>query len=105
MERNSNVNLPEFTSAEHLAERFSKFFIMNKMISDTPNNPCNIFMDADIVFNWKMLEVFQPLSEVEVEELITISLNKSYDLDSFPTWRLNKYVDELLPLISTIING
>ena len=70
MESNSNVNLPHFASAELLADKFSNYFtrkttiIRDKINSDTPNTTCNISMDADIMFNGNMLELFRPTSEV-----------------------------------------
>ena len=93
------------TSAELLADKFSNIFmrktiiIRNKIISDSPNNTCNISMDADIIFNGNMLEMFRPVSEVEVKEIIIKAPNKSCDLDPLPTWLLKKCVDQLLPLI------
>ena len=48
MGSNSNVNLPHFTSAELLADKFSNYFmrkatiIRNKIISDTPNTTVSI---------------------------------------------------------------
>ena len=110
MGSNSNVNLPHFTSAELLADKFSNYFmrkatiIRNKIISDTPNSTGDIYMDADIMFNGNMLEMFRPTSEVEVKEIIIKSPNKSCDLDPLPTWLLKKCVDQLLPLITAIIN-
>ena len=55
MGSNSNVNLPHFTSAELLADKFSNYFISkatvirNKIILDTPNTTGDISMDANIV--------------------------------------------------------
>ena len=51
-----------------------------------------------------MLEMFRPTSEVEVKEIIIKSPNKSCDLDPLPTWLLKKCVDQLLPLITAIVN-
>ena len=129
MRSNSNVNLPRFSSAGLVADMFSFTFISkttiirNKSISDFPNTNCNISMDTYIMFNGmlsyhvhksgsktsiiiingNMLEMFGPASVVEVKEIITKSLNKSYDLDPLATWLLNKCVDQLLPLIIPII--
>jgi len=61
-------------------------------------------MDADIKFNGKMLEMFQPVSEVEVKEIITMSPNKPCDLDSLLTWLLKQPLDHLLPPRTTAIN-
>jgi len=87
-------------------DKFSNYFmrkitiIRNKIISDCPNNTCNIVIDADIMFNGKMLEIFPSASEVDVKEIIT----KSCNLDPLPTCLLKKCVDQLLPLITGIIN-
>ena len=110
MGSNSNVNLPHFTSAELLADKFSNYFmrkttiIRNKIISDTTNTSYHIFMNEDIMFNGNVLEMFRPTSEVEVKEIIIKSPNKSCDLDPLPTWLLKKCVDQLLPLITAIVN-
>jgi len=64
MGSNSNINLPDFTSDELLADKFSSFFmkkttiIRNKIISDFPNTTCNISMDADVMYTRKILEIF-----------------------------------------------
>ena len=50
-----------------MAEKFSNYImkkatiIRNKIIPDTPNT----FMDADIMFNGNMLEMFRPTSEID----------------------------------------
>jgi len=74
------------------------------IISDTPNATCNISMDADIMFKGNMLEMFQLTSEVEVRGIIIRSLNKPRDLDQLPTWLLKTCVDQLLLLITAIVN-
>jgi len=105
MRSNSNVNLPHFTSAELLADKFSNYFmrkatiIRDKIISDTPQSTGVIFMDADIMFNDNMFEMFRSTSEVEVKEIKIKSWNKSHDLDPLPTC-----VDQHLPLITAIVN-
>ena len=61
-------------------------------------------MDAYIMFNGNMLEMFRPTTDVEVKEIIIKSPNKSCDSDPLLTCFLKKYVDQLLPLITAIIN-
>jgi len=106
----SNVNIPYFTFVELLAGNVSKFFmrktliIRNEIVSDSPNNTCNISMDAYITSNWKILEMFRPASEVQVKEMITKSPKKSSDLVLLPNWLFEKYMDQLLPLITAIIS-
>jgi len=48
--------------------------------------------------------MFRPTSEIELKEIIIKSPNKSCDLDPLPTWLLKKCVDQLLPLITAIVN-
>ena len=61
MRSNLNANLPHFTSAELLADKFSNFFmekttiIRNNTISDSPNNTCNTYLNAGIMVNGNML--------------------------------------------------
>jgi len=78
---NSNVNLTHFTPTELLVDKFSNYFmrkttiIRNKIISDTPNTSCTISINADIMFNGDILEMFRPTSEVEVKEITIKSPN------------------------------
>jgi len=107
MRSNSNVNLPHFTFAELLADKFSNYFTSkatltrNKIILDNPNTTSDISMDADIMFNGNMLELFRPISVFEVKEITIKYPNKSCDLD--PLF-LKNCVDQLLPLIKFIVN-
>ena len=78
--------------------------IRNKIISDIPNTTGDISMDANIMFNGNMLEMFRSTSKVEVKEIIIKSPNKSCDLDPLSTLLLKKCVDRLLPLITAIVN-
>jgi len=64
-------------------------------------NTCNISLDVDIMFWGKMLEMFRP---IEVKEIITKSSYKSCDLDQLRTWLLKKRMDELLPLVTDVMN-
>ena len=57
-------------------------------------------MDADIMFNGNMLEMYRSAYEVQVREIISRPLNKSCDLDSPLTWNLKKCVDQLPQVLS-----
>jgi len=58
MGSNSTVNLPHFISVELWLwlDNFSNF--AGRKTKITRNNPCNISMDAYIMFNGKKLEIF-----------------------------------------------
>ena len=53
------VNRVHFNSCNLFMKK--KTTIMNKIISYSPNNTCNIFMGPDIMFNGEMLECFDQL--------------------------------------------
>ena len=54
--------------------------------------------------NVASLKVFEKATASEVRKVIMNSPNKSYEIDSIPTWLLKECIDELLPLITTLIN-
>jgi hypothetical protein len=51
------------------------------------------------------LHIFTPASEEEVKKLIQKAPNKSCGLDPLPTWLLKECVDELLPMITAMVNA
>ena len=51
------------------------------------------------------LDHLEPATEKEVREIILKSGNKSCELDPLPTWLLKECLDELLPLITGIVNS
>ncbi len=52
----------------------------------------------------QQLTEFKILSQEEVKKLISTSANKHCELDPIPTWLLKECIDDLLPLITQIIN-
>jgi hypothetical protein len=100
------VILPTTTSAEELANKFSDFFQtkidqIRKNISVSVDIPV---LDADTLFEGISLHDFPQTTEEEVKKIINKSPNKSCELDPLPTWLLKKCVNQLAPLITTIIN-
>jgi hypothetical protein len=55
--------------------------------------------------NVNRLAYFDPATPQEVKRIIQNSPNKSCELDPIPTWLLKECIDELLPLITHIINA
>ena len=51
------------------------------------------------------LDHLVPATEEEVKALIQKSPNKSCEFDPLPTWLLKECLDELLPLITDIVNA
>ena len=48
---------------------------------------------------------FMPVTEVQLRRLIKSTPPKSCNLDPIPTWLLKDYLDELLPVLTYIINA
>ena len=56
-------------------------------------------------FRGEKLENIRPATIDEVKTLIVSHSNKSCELDPIPTWLLKECLDELLPLLTSIINN
>ena len=104
-------SLPSTAPPSELTEIFSNFFtekiltIRRGLQSDEEpepeDNESHINMQP---FVKKPLKQFTCASQKEVKTIIMKSPNKSCELDPVPTWLLKSCVDELLPIITAIIN-
>jgi len=61
-------------------------------------------MNADIMFNEKILQMFRPASQVEVKDIIIKSWKRSCAFDPLPIWLLKKCMDQLLSPMKAIID-
>ena len=73
-------------------ERIRKNFIIHNHSDETPNTIPH-------------LRDLNPASCEEVQEVILSSPNKTCDLDPMPTWLMKKCIDQLLLIITGIINS
>ena len=102
----SSKVLPSEISEASIANRFSTFFaekiehikdnLKNSQHSETINTCEN---SATTTFS-----TLATLSEDSVREIIMKSPSTSCNLDPIPTWLLKKCADELVPIITQIIN-
>ena len=87
-----------------LANRFSKFF--NDKI-DTLRTSFRIDANSDVEMEplvyVKLNNLISATSD-EIRDVIASCPNKSCQLDPIPTWLLKQCVDQLLPLLTSIIN-
>jgi len=96
----------ENSSDTPLVERFSEFFTNKiKCIKDNLEN----MPDADISVKLSdnchsNFSEFTLLSEDSVREIIMKSPSTTCKLDPIPTWLLKKCINELLPVITNIVN-
>jgi hypothetical protein len=109
MGQSTEIRLPSHESPKDLAEKFNDFFISkivtirNGLLTKHKNINADTLSDSD-QFAGIPLNTFPEASEDEVKRLIMKSPSKSCELDPLPTWLLKKNVDELTPIITTIVN-
>ena len=99
--------LPSHTDLATLANRFSAFF-RDKIQLIKANIVVNssIPSPTEHKHHGLKLDLFQPITTIsEVMKLIRSTPNKSCDLDPIPTTLLKQCCVELLPIITSIING
>ena len=97
---------PKNKSDKMLAEDFSKFFTdkINRIRAELDSNPNDMHHSDPHTFNGAMLSEFTPLSQDEVKKLILESNSKSCDLDPIPVDLIKYSIEEVLPIITEIIN-
>ena len=95
--------LPSGDDDLQLANRFCDYF-KNKIDIIRQGFSGNTTPDEHIPLNIT-LDHFRPASQQEIHTIIMTFNNKSCELDPLPTWLLKQCTEELLPLISAIINN
>ena len=94
--------LPSDDDDTHLANIFCDYFaqkIDNIRNNFTLTTETEETLPQDIKF-----DQFRPVSIDEIRKVITSYNSKSCELDPIPTWLLKLCIDELLPLLTSIIN-
>ena len=98
------ATLPTHETNFELANRFSKLF--NGKI-DTLRTCFGIDANSDVemepLASVKLNNLISATSN-EIRDVIASCPNKSCQLDSIPTWLVKQCVDQLLPLLTSIIN-
>ena len=96
--------LPNDCSKTDLPARFANFFSekISRLRHGVENTDCAppIFE----IYNGPKLEMFSPVSEMDIEEIIKSMPTKSCSLDPIPTSLLKEYLPELIPVIARIVN-
>ncbi|XP_064622629.1 uncharacterized protein LOC135484864 [Lineus longissimus] len=100
--------LPQSESPKELAESFTKFFTDKiakiRETLNTAQDDCSETAD-ELPEGVTPLSAFPPATEEEVRRIVMKSPSKSCELDPVPTWLLKLCIDELLPILTAIINA
>ena len=97
---------PKGKSDKVLAEDFSKYFAekIEKIRADLDENTNDMHYQEEHIFQGQSLSEFRPMSQEEVMKLIQESKSKSCELDPIPSDLLKYCINEVLPIITEIIN-
>ena len=97
--------MPECRSVGMLVSQFGKYF--NDKIADIIKTTVGVSEPPVIPYrdgNAVRLNKFVSLSEIDVRKLITKSKTTSCAYDPLPTRLIKDYINEMLPLLTHIIN-
>ncbi|XP_063971413.1 uncharacterized protein LOC129268470 isoform X2 [Lytechinus pictus] len=103
-----STTFPDHDSDEDLANRFGEFF-ENKVASiissfNVPFSDDLLLPSQTGISHDSNLSEFDLVSEMQVKRVIKSLPSKSCSLDPLPTWLVKACLDELLPVITLIMN-
>ena len=101
LKSNHKTSLPTVADPCELPSKFQEFF--ETKIDKIRKNFDTVLLNNPHT-NVASLKVFEKATASKVRKVIMNSPNKSCEIDSIPTWLLKECIDELLPLITTLIN-
>ena len=100
------TKLPTHDSVQQLTEQFADYF--SDKIKSIRDQFCSsilsTYSDDQDISPCSILSSFRPATEKEVTLLLGKSASKSCELDPLPTWLLKNCLNELLPIITYIVN-
>ncbi len=102
-----DLSLPPHESASELAEEFSDHFAgkIEKITRDLIElQGKNTDTDDEVKIYTIEMSFLTPATEEEIKSILLKSPTTSCELNPIPTWLLKVCIDELLPLITEIIN-
>ena len=105
LHQRSEMKLPEHASTEELANRFAVFFTdkVCKIRDELPDLSRHQLNLPTPVLTCS-LNVFSAVTESEIRKIIAKSPTKSCSLDPAPTWMVKDSVDELIPMVTILVN-
>ena len=106
---NQSSIYPEHSSESELANQYSEFF-ENKISDIVSTFASNVTFAQSTVLHPQIslnsnLSEFIPVIEIQLRRLIKSTPPKACNLDPLPTWLLTDCLNELLPVLTNIINA
>ena len=111
MGKKQDVVLTTSDNDTELSNRFSDFFLGKiqtirdnlQKANETNDNVVNV-LRADVKFTGQHLTRLAPASSDEIGKLLVKSPSKSCELDLMPTYLLKQCVNNVLPVITAMVN-
>jgi len=104
LHRKTDLPLPTHSDETGLANAFSDFFEEKiKNIRSKLDNNCIHPLPEVVTFSGTCLQNFRMMTRSEVKKILN-NMSKSCKLDPLPLWLAKDCIDELLPIITDIIN-
>ena len=109
LNREQKSVLPSHDCVKDLADKFITYFNDNisnirKDLEKAPISASQTPQDIFNKFDGEVLDSFAEVSEDDVRKILHSSPTKSCTLDPIPTWLLKKCEDELIPVLTLIVN-
>ncbi len=108
LHRKKSLPLPPHESASDLAEEFSAFFLgkIEKIHLELTDHHGEMSQEIEEICMYdSVMDRFDLVTEEDVKKVISQSRTTSCELDPVPTWILKLCMDEILPLITAIVNA
>ena len=102
--------LPHSTSTAQLADDFLLFFtgkvqrIRDAVASEVGQDSLMVLPTREPEFTGASLSSFLPTTSAEVIKLLGKAPSKPCELDPLPTWMLQQYATQTVPLLTQIVN-
>ena len=110
LNREQKSVLPTHECAKELADKFVDYFnnkisLIRENLLQSPVVTPSHLQDINSDFIGEPFEYFQSVTQHDVRKIIHSSPSKSCALDPVPTWLLKQCEDELIPVLTLIINA
>ena len=104
MGKSGDIMFPSNISPESLPDKFNEFFVHTTEEIRRSFDPDRPIPTNPIEFSGRALAEFQLITEHFVKTLVQEMPKKSCDLDPIPTSVLSDCLDEVIPIVTSIMN-
>ena len=109
LNRGKKSILPSHDCGKELADKFVNYFnekisLIRENLEKSPIDTPEHLSDISPEFHGTPLDTFQTVSQDDVRKIIHASPTKSCALDPIPTWLLKQCEEQIIPVLTLIVN-